>query len=102
MSLGQALEWVIKLQEKHVKEKQINHLKSVIELQVINLRLAESMIAILTSPVFGSQEKLKENHNFRIRVKDSMQAIHGKYKELSDLDDNRDLDQEFEFRSSRR
>uniref|UniRef100_A0AAR5QL07 SWIRM domain-containing protein n=1 Tax=Dendroctonus ponderosae TaxID=77166 RepID=A0AAR5QL07_DENPD len=80
VSLGQALEWVIKLQEKHVKEKQINHLKSVIELQ----------------------DKLKENHNSRIRIKESMQEIHVKFKELSDLDDKRDLDQEFEFRSGRR
>lgn len=33
VSLGQALEWVIKLQEKHVKEKQIQHLNSIIALQ---------------------------------------------------------------------
>lgn len=33
VSLGQALEWVIKLQEKHVKERQIQHFKSVIALQ---------------------------------------------------------------------
>lgn len=33
VSLGQALEWVIKLQEKHVKEKQVQHLSSNIALQ---------------------------------------------------------------------
>lgn len=33
VSLGQALEWVIKLQEKHVKEKQVQHLNSHIALQ---------------------------------------------------------------------
>lgn len=33
VSLGQALEWVIKLQEKHVKEKQVQHLQGVISLQ---------------------------------------------------------------------
>lgn len=33
VSLGQALEWVIKLQEKHVKEKQVSHLNSVIKMQ---------------------------------------------------------------------
>uniref|UniRef100_A0A2M4CZ38 Putative lysine-specific histone demethylase n=1 Tax=Anopheles darlingi TaxID=43151 RepID=A0A2M4CZ38_ANODA len=30
VSLGQALEWVIKLQEKHVKEQQVKHLGSII------------------------------------------------------------------------
>ncbi|XP_063826810.1 lysine-specific histone demethylase 1A [Ostrinia nubilalis] len=33
VSLGQALEWVIKLQQKNVKHKQIQHLKAVITLQ---------------------------------------------------------------------
>uniref|UniRef100_A0A182YJB5 Lysine-specific histone demethylase n=1 Tax=Anopheles stephensi TaxID=30069 RepID=A0A182YJB5_ANOST len=30
VSLGQALEWIIKLQEKHVKEKQVQHLGGII------------------------------------------------------------------------
>ncbi|XP_052901743.1 possible lysine-specific histone demethylase 1 [Anopheles moucheti] len=30
VSLGQALEWIIKLQEKHVKEKQVQHLAGII------------------------------------------------------------------------
>ncbi|XP_053671869.1 possible lysine-specific histone demethylase 1 [Anopheles nili] len=33
VSLGQALEWIIKLQEKHVKEKQVQHLAGIITLQ---------------------------------------------------------------------
>lgn len=33
VSLGQALEWVIKLQEKHVKEKQVQHCKSLVAMQ---------------------------------------------------------------------
>jgi [histone H3]-N6,N6-dimethyl-L-lysine4 FAD-dependent demethylase len=33
VSLGQALEWVIKLQEKHVKEKQVQHLNAILEIQ---------------------------------------------------------------------
>jgi len=33
VSLGQALEWVIKLQEKNVKEKQIQHWKNYVALQ---------------------------------------------------------------------
>uniref|UniRef100_A0A182MT00 Lysine-specific histone demethylase n=1 Tax=Anopheles culicifacies TaxID=139723 RepID=A0A182MT00_9DIPT len=33
VSLGQALEWIIKLQEKHVKEKQVQHLTGIIGCQ---------------------------------------------------------------------
>ncbi|EAA00081.4 AGAP011661-PA, partial [Anopheles gambiae str. PEST] len=33
VSLGQALEWIIKLQEKHVKEKQVQHLRGIIGCQ---------------------------------------------------------------------
>ena len=33
VSLGQALEWVIKMQDKHVKEKQIKHWKDIIAVQ---------------------------------------------------------------------
>ncbi|KAL1403775.1 hypothetical protein pipiens_005567 [Culex pipiens pipiens] len=33
VSLGQALEWIIKLQEKHVKEKQVQHLNNIIAWQ---------------------------------------------------------------------
>lgn len=33
VSLGQALEWIIKLQEKNVKEKQVQHLQSIINMQ---------------------------------------------------------------------
>lgn len=33
VSLGQALEWIIKLQEKHVKEKQVQHLNNIITWQ---------------------------------------------------------------------
>lgn len=77
VSLGQALEWVIKLQEKHVKEKQIEHLKSVIALQ----------------------EMLKTNQNSMIGVKEHMKALKEKIKELSKLD-KRSVDAEFAYRSS--
>lgn len=76
VSLGQALEWVIKLQEKHVKEKQIQHLKSVIALQ----------------------DKLKTNQQELIRVKETMQEINLKVKEVADIE-KRDLNQEFTHRS---
>ncbi|KAL1491729.1 hypothetical protein ABEB36_012284 [Hypothenemus hampei] len=77
VSLGQALEWVIKLQEKHVKERQIQHLKSVIDLQ----------------------EKLMANERELVRVKETMQEINVKVKEVSNLESKRDLNQEFVYRS---
>ncbi|KAJ8943337.1 hypothetical protein NQ318_000552 [Aromia moschata] len=76
VSLGQALEWVIKLQEKHVKEKQIQHLKSVISLQ----------------------EKLKTNQKMLINVKEQMQEIHTKVKEMAAIE-KRDIHEEFAYRS---
>ncbi|XP_030751607.1 lysine-specific histone demethylase 1A [Sitophilus oryzae] len=79
VSLGQALEWVIKLQEKHVKEKQILHLKSVVALQ----------------------EKLKTNQFELNRVKDAMQEIHDKVQEVNSIE-KRDLNQEFTYRSGTR
>lgn len=33
VSLGQALEWVIRLQEQGVKQRQVSHLRSVLTLQ---------------------------------------------------------------------
>lgn len=77
VSLGQALEWVIKLQEKHVKEKQIQHLKSVISLQ----------------------DKLKINQNNLINVKEHMIEAKEKVKELGGLE-KRDIQLEFAYRSA--
>ncbi|XP_066253757.1 lysine-specific histone demethylase 1A [Euwallacea similis] len=77
VSLGQALEWIIKLQEKHVKEKQILHLKSVIEFQ----------------------NKLMANENELIKIKEKMQEINVKVKEMSSLESKRNVDQEFVYRS---
>ncbi|CAH0552810.1 unnamed protein product [Brassicogethes aeneus] len=79
VSLGQALEWIIKLQEKHVKEKQIQHLKSVISLQ----------------------EQLKLNQNKLIDIREQMQDYHTKLKELEILE-NRDIQMEFAYRSNKR
>ncbi|XP_018323683.1 lysine-specific histone demethylase 1A [Agrilus planipennis] len=79
VSLGQALEWVIKLQEKHVKEKQIQHLKSVIVLQ----------------------EKLKVNQKLLVSIKEHMQDLNGKVKELAAIE-KRDVQLEFAYRSSLR
>lgn len=77
VSLGQALEWVIKLQEKHVKEKQIQHLKAVITLQ----------------------EKLKNNHKLLLDVKEHMTELNVKYKELVGME-KRNVELEFAYRSA--
>lgn len=57
VSLGQALEWVIKLQEKHVKERQIQHLHQHIALQQ---KLIENQKAI--SEQIAKIESLKKAH----------------------------------------
>lgn len=77
VSLGQALEWVIKLQEKHVKEKQIQHLKAVIALQ----------------------EKLRNNHKLLVDVKEHMVELNSKYKELVGME-KRNVELEFAYRSA--
>lgn len=76
VSLGQALEWVIKLQEKHVKEKQIQHLKAVISLQ----------------------EKLKTNQKMLVGIKEHMQEVSEKVKEFAAME-KRDIQVEFAYRS---
>lgn len=76
VSLGQALEWVIKLQEKHVKEKQIQHLKSVIALQ----------------------EKLKVNQSKLVSVKEHMMDVKEKVDEWAAVE-KRDIQVEFAYRS---
>lgn len=75
ISLGQALEWVIQLQEKNVKEKQIQHLKAVLDLQ----------------------EKLKENQTRLVSLKERIEELSGDYNELNEMK-NRDANNEFRFR----
>ncbi|KRT85676.1 FAD dependent oxidoreductase, partial [Oryctes borbonicus] len=77
VSLGQALEWVIKLQEKHVKEKQIQHLKAVIALQ----------------------EKLKVNQKQLVSIKEHMADIKDKIKDWEKIE-KRDIQLEFAYRSA--
>lgn len=57
VSLGQALEWVIKLQEKHVKERQVQNLNAYIALQQ---KLIENQKAI--SEQIAKIEALKVQH----------------------------------------
>ena len=75
VSLGQAMEWVIKLQDKHVKEKQIKHWKDIIAVQ----------------------EKLKTNQTRMISVRDKIEELHKQHKELEEKQD-RDVTQEFAYR----
>uniref|UniRef100_A0A1B6LH74 Lysine-specific histone demethylase n=1 Tax=Graphocephala atropunctata TaxID=36148 RepID=A0A1B6LH74_9HEMI len=80
VSLGQALEWVIKLQEKNVKEKQVQHWKAVIALQ----------------------DRLKANQNRMLAVKDQIKELHLQHKELAESKAQRDITQEFVVRSKQR
>lgn len=45
------------------------------------------------------QEKLMTNQNDLIKVKEQMQEIEKKVKQVSTLEEKRDLDQEFTYRS---
>uniref|UniRef100_A0A182JV42 Lysine-specific histone demethylase n=1 Tax=Anopheles christyi TaxID=43041 RepID=A0A182JV42_9DIPT len=47
VSLGQALEWIIKLQEKHVKEKQVQHLGGIIGWQQKLLKNQHQLVETL-------------------------------------------------------
>uniref|UniRef100_A0A1B6F811 Lysine-specific histone demethylase n=2 Tax=Cuerna arida TaxID=1464854 RepID=A0A1B6F811_9HEMI len=80
VSLGQALEWVIKLQEKNVKEKQVQHWKAVIALQ----------------------DRLKANQARMLAVKDQIKELHHQHKELLESKAQRDITQEFVVRSKQR
>lgn len=77
VSLGQALEWVIRLQEKHVKERQITHWKDIISLQ----------------------ESLKQNQNRLVQIKEKVEELQKQHKDLEEQQ-NRDVTQEFAFRYS--
>lgn len=59
VSLGHALEWVIKLQEKHVKEKLIQYMKNVVALQ----------------------ERLKINYNKLLQVEETLKDLSAQKKE---------------------
>ena len=79
VSLGECIEWVIKLQEKHVKEKQIKYYKDIIAVQ----------------------ENLKTNQTSLINIKDKIADMHRQYKELDEVSP-RDVTQEFAYRTKLR
>jgi len=80
VSLGQALEWVIKLQEKNVKEKQVQHWKAVIALQ----------------------ERLKTNQHMMLALREKIEEMNKQYKEQCEGKGPRDITQEFVLRSKLR
>ena len=79
VSLGQSMEWIIKLQEKYVKEKQIQHWKEIIQLQ----------------------DQLKTNQNRILVVADKVEEVKAEYIELEKTTD-RDVTKEFAFRAKAR
>merc|ERR1719450_994238 len=72
VALGESMEWVIKLQEKHVKEKQLKYWKDIIAVQ----------------------ESLKTNQASLVSLKDKIADIHKQFKEL-EATNPRDVTQEF-------
>lgn len=84
VSLGQALEWIIKLQEKHVKEKQVQHLINVINTQkniienqhkagelikkVSELKTTYEKLVEIRSQKAADSEHNSIEHEFKIRL----------------------------------
>ncbi|KAL5236191.1 hypothetical protein ACI65C_003601 [Semiaphis heraclei] len=79
VSLGHALEWVIKLQEKHVKEKLIQYMKNVVALQ----------------------ERLKTNYKKLLQVQETLKDLSIQQKENAEEKYN-DASSNFAYLSARR
>jgi len=79
VSLGEALEWVIKLQEKDVKERQLKYWKEMVRLQ----------------------ESLKLNQNKIVSVREKLEEVGSRHGELEAVQ-TRDVTQEFAFRTKLR
>ncbi|XP_076176894.1 lysine-specific histone demethylase Su(var)3-3 [Ptiloglossa arizonensis] len=81
VSLGQALEWVIRLQEQGVKQRQVAHLRSVLSLQ----------------------GRLITNQHRMISIMDRLVELNKQYKEMTESKlQTRDITQEFVLRSKLR
>lgn len=80
ISLGQALEWVIKLQEKDLKEKQVKYWKAIIHLQ----------------------ERLKVNQQRMISLREKIDETNKQYKKLLENKDPHDVTQQFLVRTKLR
>ena len=80
VSLGQALELVIKLQEKYVKEKQLEHQRNITELQ----------------------EKLKKTLRSIISQQEKVKQLYQQVADLNEGKSSRDVTYEFVVRSKQR
>uniref|UniRef100_A0A8C6KXE6 Lysine-specific histone demethylase n=1 Tax=Nothobranchius furzeri TaxID=105023 RepID=A0A8C6KXE6_NOTFU len=80
VSLGQALEVVIQLQEKHVKDEQIEHWKKIVK----------------------TQEELKDHLNKLVSTRERVKELHQQYKEASEVKPPRDITAEFLVKSKHR
>uniref|UniRef100_A0A3B3T0K7 Lysine-specific histone demethylase n=1 Tax=Paramormyrops kingsleyae TaxID=1676925 RepID=A0A3B3T0K7_9TELE len=80
VSLGQALEVVIQLQEKHVKDEQIEHWKKIVK----------------------TQEELKDLLNKMVATKERVKELHQQYKEACEVKPPRDITAEFLVKSKHR
>ncbi|XP_068209692.1 lysine-specific histone demethylase 1A-like [Palaemon carinicauda] len=76
ISLGEGLEWVINLQEKNVKEKQVTHWKTVVKLQ----------------------EKLKMVLNKLHSLHDKIGQLHKEHEQLTEKRNSRNITNEFVYR----
>ncbi|XP_071819441.1 lysine-specific histone demethylase 1A-like [Apostichopus japonicus] len=80
VSLGEALELIIKLQEKQVKETKLEYLKSISKLQ----------------------EKVKSNHTQMVELQEKIKELHKQLKEAEDQKVAKDITSEFLVRSKNR
>ncbi|XP_055596253.1 possible lysine-specific histone demethylase 1 [Uranotaenia lowii] len=87
VSLGQALEWIIKLQEKHVKEKQVQHLNNIISWQQ---KLVENQKCI--------DDTMNRIKDLRRKHKELVQTKPAKTNEL----DSKYVEHEFKIRVTAR
>ncbi|XP_050424955.1 lysine-specific histone demethylase 1A [Adelges cooleyi] len=79
VSLGHALEWVIKLQEKHVKEKLTQHMKNYVNLQ----------------------ERLKTNQKKMLHVQEVLKDLYAQQKENAETKDS-DINSNFAYKAATR
>uniref|UniRef100_UPI00358F3440 lysine-specific histone demethylase 1A-like n=1 Tax=Myxine glutinosa TaxID=7769 RepID=UPI00358F3440 len=80
VSLGQALELVIQLQEKHVKDEQIEHWKKIMK----------------------TQEELRDFLNKMVALKERIVELHQQHKESEEVKQPRDVTTEFLIKSKLR
>lgn len=80
VSLGHALELVIKMQERHVKEQQIEHAKKILNIQ----------------------EQLKANLAQMVQTKEKVKQTHKEYQEALKVKEPRDVTSEFLVKSKLR